>query len=337
MGVGGEPLWEVQWHGWRGGRVRRFYITRRRLWQLRVAAAMLLVLLLAVFGALPVGVRGFLEKFTVKAAKQENKRLKQARQQLLEAAQELTLELAARANRGSRLAWMLGAPPVFLRETPPPDAPAEETVQWLWQESQKLLELAGVLASSPQPPCPLDHLPTGMPLDLRQAVPVGLFGVRVSPFTGKEEPHLGLTLAAPDGTRVLAAGGGQVAFAGTPRERKTNLWTRLGTIVLLDHGGGVWSLYGHLGSVQVRPGQKVLRAQPLGTVGTSGWTRVSALYFEVRWPHQGLSRPIDPLLVQLSLPLPQLQQRLADPSASLEANAVPLNTLIGARSTGESR
>lgn len=335
MGIGGEPVWEVQWHGFRGGRVRRFYITRRRLWQLRILAALGLLALLAILGALPVGVRGYLEKFTVKAAKQENKRLREAHQRLLETAQELTLELSARANRGSRLAWMLGVPTVVLGDPPVPGAPAQETVQWLLHESEKLLGLAAVLASSPQPPCPLGNLPTGMPLDLRQAVPVGLFGVRVSPFTGKEEPHLGLTLAAPAGTLVLAAGGGLVVFAGTPRERKTNLWTRLGTIVLLDHGGGVWSLYGHLGSVQVRPGQKVLRAQPLGTVGTSGWTRVLALYFEVRWPHQGLSRPVDPLLVQLSLPLPQLDQRLADPSASLEANAVPLSTLVGARSGRE--
>ncbi len=337
MGIGGEPVWEVQWHGFRGQRVRRMYITRRRLWQLRVVAALLLVLLLALIGALPVGVRGYLEKFTVKAAKQENKRLKQTRQQLWEATQELTQELAARVNRGSRLAWMLGVPRVSFGEPPAPDAPAEETLRWLLEESQKLLELAAALATSSQPPCPLDHLPTGVPLDLRHAVPVGLFGVRVSPFTGKEEPHWGLTLAAPAGTRVLAAGGGLVAFAGTPRERKTNLWTRLGTMVLLDHGGGVWSLYGHLGSVQVRAGQRVLRAQPLGTVGTSGWTRVAALYFEVRWPYQGLSRPVDPLLVQLSLPLPQLDQRLADPSASLEGEAVPLNTLLGAKPAREPR
>lgn len=337
MGVGGEPLWEVQWHGWRGGRVRRFYITRRRFWQLRVAAVLLLLLVLGIVGALPVGVRGYLERFTVKAARQENKRLKQARQELLETAQELTVELSARANRGARLAWMLGVPQVSFSEPPAADAPVEETVQWLLRESQKLLQLATALSNGSQAPCSLDHLPTGMPLDLHQAVPVGLFGVRVSPFTGKEEPHLGLTLAAPAGTRVLAAGGGLVAFAGTPRERKTNLWTRLGTIVLLDHGGGVWSLYGHLGSVQVRPGQRVLRAQPLGTVGSSGWTRVSALYFEVRWPKEGSSRPVDPLLLQLSFPLPQLDQRLADPAASLEANAVPLSTLIGARSGRELR
>ncbi|KDA53803.1 hypothetical protein EG19_02200 [Thermoanaerobaculum aquaticum] len=331
MGVGSEPLWEVQWHGWRGGKVRRFYLTRRRLWQLRVVTVLLVLLVLAVLGALPVGVRGYLEKFTVKTAKQENKRLKQARESLWEQARELTLELAARANRGSRLAWMLGVPAASFDPPPAAEAGAEETLQWLLRESGKLVELGGALANAPQPPCPLGNLPTGMPLDLRQAVPVGLFGIRISPFTGREEPHLGLTWAAPAGTRVLAAGSGLVAFAGTPRERKTNLWTRLGTIVVLDHGGGVWSLYGHLGSVQVRPGQRVLRSQPLGTVGTSGWTRVSALYFEVRWPYQGVSRPVDPLLVQLSLLLPELDQRLANPSASLEAHAVPLTTLAGVK------
>lgn len=328
----GEPVWEVQWHGASSSRVRRFCVTRRRLWQLRIAAATVLFLGLAVVGAIPVGVRGYLEKFTVKAARQENRRLKSAQQDLLERASELKLELAARINRSSRLAWMLGLTPASFDPPPGEGVPVEETVRWLLAESRKLGELANLLLERPAPPCPLANLPTTMPLDLRQAVPIGLFGMRVSPFTGKEEPHLGLTLAAPAGTKVLAAGNGRVAFAGTPRERKTNLWTRLGTLVVLDHGGGVWSLYGHLGSVLVRPGQSVLRSQPLGTVGTSGWTRVSALYFEVRWPHRESSRPVDPLLVQLSLPLPQLEERLADPSARLEDTAVPLSTLVAVSS-----
>lgn len=329
MGLTREPVWEVQWHGADGSRVRRFYLTRRRLWYLRIGVATVVLLVLAVVGAIPVGVRGYLEKFTVKAAKQENKRLKQTRQALLEQASELALELSTRLNRSSRLAWMLGVRTSSFSPPPGDGAAPEETVRWLLAESSKLAELAGLLTSPQDPPCPLANLPTGMPLDLRQAVPIGLFGMRVSPFTGQEEPHLGLTLAAPAGTRVLAAGNARVAFAGTPRERKTNLWTRLGTLVVLDHGGGVWSLYGHLGSVSVRPGQWVTRSQPLGTVGTSGWTRVAALYFEVRWPYPGGTRPVDPLLVQLSLPLPKLDERLADPSGSLESNAVPLSSLLG--------
>lgn len=322
-------MWELQWHGADGGRVRRIYLTRQRIWYLRVAVLAVVLLVLAVMGAIPVGVRGYLEKFTVKAAKQENRRLKQARETLREQASELSLELAARLNRAWRLAWMLGVR--VSPFTPPPgeEASPEETVQWLATESLRLAELAELLTLNPVPPCPLANLPTGIPLDLREAVPIGLFGLRVSPFTGQEEPHLGLTLAAPFGTKVLAAGNGRVAFAGTPRERKTNLWTRLGTLVVLDHGGGVWSLYGHLGSVFVRSGQSVTRSQALGSVGMSGWTRAAALYFEVRWPYPGGSRPVDPLLVQLSLPLPKLEERLADPSGNLEGSAVPLSTLVG--------
>ncbi|MGC8917025.1 MAG: M23 family metallopeptidase [Thermoanaerobaculum sp.] len=330
MGVGSEPIWEVQWHSWGGGKVRRFYLTRKRLRYLRAFAAVALVFVLAVVGALPVGVRGYFARFTVKTAKQENRRLKQAREKLVEQARELSGELSARLNRAWRLGWMTGVsldPPSSLPED---GAPIDTTVAWLSGESQKLLQLAEKLTVAPGAPCALANLPTGMPLDLRQAVPVGLFGLRVSPFTGREEPHLGLTLAAPAGTRVLAAGNGRVAFAGTPRERKTNLWSRFGTLVVLDHGGGVFSLYGHLGNVLVKPGQWVTRSQPVGTVGTSGWTRVSALYFEVRWPIGGESQPVDPLLVQLAFPLPQLAERLADPSAGLAANAVPLDTLFGA-------
>jgi len=327
VGVSDAPLWEVQWHGTSGQRVRRFYITRRKLRWLYALGALLVLLALAVIGAVPVGVRGYLERFTVKAVRQENKRLAQQQEQLWERAWETAQVLEARLRRAVRLAWILGAAPPPLEALPPVDQ-RERVLGYLLGESKKLVAIGENLVEASGSPCSLAALPTAWPLDLPLAVPVGRFGVRVSPFTGKEEPHYGLTLAAPRGTKVLAAGEGRVAFVGTPRERRANIWTRLGTLVVLDHGGGVASLYGHLDGTLVRGGQQVKRGQVIATAGASGWTRVAALYFEVRWPVKGTSVPVDPLLLQLALPLPELAERLLDPTAGLGAGAPPLQSLV---------
>ncbi len=330
MGVEPSYLWEVQWHGSKGGRVRRFYVTRRTLRWLAVVAAGIAFFLLAILGALPLGLKGYWQRFTVKAARQENKRLQAEREKLLDQAQELSQEVALRLNRGLRLAWLLRLSPSALLATSLPEE-RDALVTWLVSESEKLEVLGQELARGGQAPCRLEALPTAWPLDSPQAVPVGRFGVRVSPFTGQEEPHFGLTLAAPLGTRVLAAGDGKVAYVGAPRERRANLWSRLGTMVMLDHGGGVLSLYGHLGQALVRPGQLVKRGQQLAQVGQTGWTRVVSLYFEVRWPLGANPVPVDPLLFQLAFPLPELAERLEDPACSLASQAPPLEVLLGRR------
>lgn len=330
MGVEPNYLWEVQWHGSKGGRVRRFYVTRRTLRWLAVAAAGIAFFLLALLAALPLGLRGYWQRFTVKAVRHENKRLQAEREKLFDQAQELSQEVALRLNRGLRLAWLLRLSPSALPPAPLPEN-RDALVAWLVSESGKLVVLGQELAGGGQPPCPLEALPTAWPLDSPQAVPVGRFGVRVSPFTGQEEPHFGLTLAAPLGTRVLAAGDGRVVYVGAPRERRTNLWSRLGTLVLLDHGGGVLSLYGHLGQALVRSGQLVKRGQQLAQVGQSGWTRVASLYFEVRWPLGASPVPVDPLLFQLAFSLPELAERLADPAGGLASHAPPLDILLAGR------
>lgn len=328
MGVTSKLLWEVQWHGGTTGRVRRFYVTRKKLRWLVGLGTVGLILVLLLIGALFLGIQGYMQRLTVRALRQENQQFMKKREALLEEALEMAQEVVARLERGLRLAWALGAKTPVLPSELPRDYAEEHLVSWLLAESQKLVELAESLTSAPGPPCDLDALPSGWPLDTPQAVPVDLFGVFVSPFTGKEEPHLGLRIVAPPGARVLAAGNGRVAFAGKPRERRTNQWTKLGIVVVLEHGAGVWSIYGHLGAVHVRTGQRVRRGEAIGSVGSSGWSRVPALYFEIRWPVGRVPVAVDPLLLQVGLPLPELQARLADPTGGIGENAPPLSMLV---------
>jgi murein DD-endopeptidase MepM/ murein hydrolase activator NlpD len=110
-----------------------------------------------------------------------------------------------------------------------------------------------------------------------------------------------------------------VLFAGTVRERRANEWNQFGNIVVIDHGGQVLSVLGHLREISVRRGQALARGDRVGSVGQTGWTRVPALYFEVRWPWQGATVPVDPALVALALPLEDIDARLDRPDYDLPA------------------
>jgi murein DD-endopeptidase MepM/ murein hydrolase activator NlpD len=111
-----------------------------------------------------------------------------------------------------------------------------------------------------------------------------LRGVLYARFGKKgKEPHDGIDLAAPLGTPVKTAGPGTVLYAG---EQKG-----YGLIVLVDHGGGLITLYAHNHDLRVKSGQRVRDGQVVATVGESGRTSGPHLHFEVR---RG-GKPVDPL------------------------------------------
>lgn len=87
--------------------------------------------------------------------------------------------------------------------------------------------------------------------------------------------HAGLDLAAPSGTGVRATADGVVLLARADT-------AGYGLHVLLDHGGGLTSLYGHLDTLAVRRGEPVLAGQAVGTVGSTGNSTGPHLHFEVR-------------------------------------------------------
>ena len=92
----------------------------------------------------------------------------------------------------------------------------------------------------------------------------------------------GVMISASSGSQVHAVHGGRVVFAD---------WLRgAGLLVILDHGNGYLSLYGHNQSLLKKPGDVVKAGEAISTVGTSGGQDTSALYFAIR--QQG--RPTDP-------------------------------------------
>ena len=104
------------------------------------------------------------------------------------------------------------------------------------------------------------------------------FGIRTDPFTGEQKFHGGMDIAAAAGTPVLAAADGTVSFANG-----TDPWGGgYGYYVILDHGGGMETLYGHCGSVCVLSGTPVRRGEVIAYVGTTGNSTGNHLHFEVR-------------------------------------------------------
>lgn len=110
------------------------------------------------------------------------------------------------------------------------------------------------------------------------------FGVRLSPLgDGGEKMHEGLDVANVVGTPIRSPALASVVYAG----RKSGY----GQIVILDHGYGLETWYGHTSKVLVKPGQKVRRGQTIALIGNSGRSTGSHLHYEVRV--HGI--PVDPL------------------------------------------
>lgn len=100
------------------------------------------------------------------------------------------------------------------------------------------------------------------------------YGWRTHPIFGSRRFHSGIDIGAPSGRAVAAAAGGVVAFAGQKNG--------YGNTVIVDHGGGVATLYGHLSSIGAGTGATVGIGQTIAAVGCTGYCTGPHLHFEVR-------------------------------------------------------
>lgn len=99
------------------------------------------------------------------------------------------------------------------------------------------------------------------------------FGVRHDPFTGRLARHMGLDIPAAHGTAILASGGGRVLSAGFRGP--------YGKAIVIDHGDGLQTLYGHCSKLYVRAGELVMPRQKIAAVGSTGRSTGPHLHFEV--------------------------------------------------------
>jgi len=118
------------------------------------------------------------------------------------------------------------------------------------------------------------------------------FGKREDPFNGMDAFHPGVDIPAPMGEPVRVAGDGIVIRTG---------WVgNYGRLIVVEHGGGISTYYGHLSKIEVVAGQEVRRGQIVGAVGASGRVTGPHLHYEVR---QGGS-PVNPYMFLKDSPRP---------------------------------
>jgi murein DD-endopeptidase MepM/ murein hydrolase activator NlpD len=123
--------------------------------------------------------------------------------------------------------------------------------------------------------------PTGWPV---KGPTTDRFGVRRNPFGEGYEFHSGLDLSAGHGESVRATADGVVVYAAYRYD--------YGNLVVVDHGNGITTFYGHLSAIRVRVGEPVRRGTVVGLAGSTGRSTGSHVHYEIRVD----DRPVNPLM-----------------------------------------
>lgn len=138
------------------------------------------------------------------------------------------------------------------------------------QANQNAIELQELLSSLSQKKSLLSSIPSITPTN---GWITSHFGRRVSPFTGRSTLHKGIDVAAATGTPIYAPADGVVIFSG--------IKAGYGNYIMIAHGYGIVTGYGHNSQNMVHPGQKIKRGDQIATVGSTGRSTGPHLHYEV--------------------------------------------------------
>jgi murein DD-endopeptidase MepM/ murein hydrolase activator NlpD len=174
--------------------------------------------------------------------------------------------------------------PAPVHAAPPADEPTPESpqqgdrVSLLREQVQKLGRVADVrhlslLELIEQLESKQDKLASSPAIWPAKGWLTSRFGNRISPFTNRRQFHAGIDIAGARGTDVIAPANAKVAFAGKRGP--------LGNSVILDHGHGVRTIYGHTEEVFVKRGERVQRGQKIASLGNSGRSTGPHLHYVV--------------------------------------------------------
>ena len=212
----------------------------------------------------------------------EKEALKTRYSQLEQVAQEKEIQVASLGSLAGEVSALYGLKTTHILKSDSADLSADEFTSSLDQlyalKSSALSGAAtvGIQLGGGRPATTADWLrmaaaPTMWPVE---GPVTGSFGERIDPFNGEGAFHTGVDISAPYGQAVIAPADGAVAFAGESGG--------YGRLVILEHGQGISTRYGHLASFAVAEGQRVRRGDVIGYVGRSGRSTGPHLHYEVR-------------------------------------------------------
>ena len=120
----------------------------------------------------------------------------------------------------------------------------------------------------------LQHIPSIQPVANKDLSRVASgYGTRIDPVYGTLRFHAGMDFTAKEGTDIYATGDGVVTLAE---------WKQgYGNCIIIDHGYGFETLYGHMSSYVAKRGQKVKRGELIGKIGSTGKSTGPHLHYEV--------------------------------------------------------
>lgn len=149
----------------------------------------------------------------------------------------------------------------------------EELSRRIYAESRSLDEVADLALKKEDM---LRHLPAIPPVEIEVMKRANLssYGMRIHPITKVRTMHEGMDFSARTGTPIYATGDGRVTFAGRDN-------SGYGMYVIIDHGYGYKTLYGHMSKILIRRGRKVERGEIIGHVGNTGRSSGPHLHYEV--------------------------------------------------------
>jgi murein DD-endopeptidase MepM/ murein hydrolase activator NlpD len=121
----------------------------------------------------------------------------------------------------------------------------------------------------------LSHTPAIQPVSNKDLTRIASgFGYRIDPIYKTTKMHAGIDFTAPQGTPIYATAMGTIRIAG-------NTGNGYGNHVVINHGYGYETLYGHMTKIKVKSGQQVARGEVIGWVGSTGKSTGPHLHYEV--------------------------------------------------------
>jgi murein DD-endopeptidase MepM/ murein hydrolase activator NlpD len=177
-----------------------------------------------------------------------------------------------------------GAAAVAKTDTPAPPTAAAVDARARLAAAQRADQSSRSNGSTEEPAPSADPSTAAAPAPPAWVSPMA--GVRLSSCFGMRwgRMHEGLDFAGPNETPIVAAGSGTVVAAGW-------LYGGYGQSILIDHGNGLFTHYGHTSKLNVAPGQHVTAGQIIAWEGSTGHSTGPHLHFEV---HEGLWHQINP-------------------------------------------